>query len=352
MRVWRRRRKMDESKKRLKAAAVVRRRVHVALRLAQRGADGKVAAVLKHAGFTWRLSREVIRYELKTRLPRLDAVDVSNAARYVQAVDGAVPAWAIEHLKRSFEPSSPFWRAHAYDVDAPRPPSFFSYVHALPRYGEACTGDAMDACVAAIRDAAVMLFPSIRSARQAEWWAHCRRHSSGHQLHFDSDAEGAGVPRHPIATAIVSLGSPGVGGPTLVTAMARGTPFRHDECNAGWLVRQDVVGRLTVFDGRLLHGVIPGRRVSTRGVRASDRRVTFMLAFWDRVDVRAGSVPGCARPPPAPGVDVQRVATTAAPHTSSWRRVTPKRVAPVWVTLDGKRPDGPLPPYDACWSGC
>lgn len=35
-------------------------------------------------------------------------------------------------------------------------------------------------------------FPAVAEARFAEWWAHCRPHGSGHQMHFDSDNEGLG----------------------------------------------------------------------------------------------------------------------------------------------------------------
>ena len=54
----------------------------------------------------------------------------------------------------------------------------------------------------------------------AEWWVHSRSHTSGHQLHFDSDEtriEGGGTPRHPIASIVIYLGQNDVGGPTLVT---------------------------------------------------------------------------------------------------------------------------------------
>jgi len=30
----------------------------------------------------------------------------------------------------------------------------------------------------------------VKQATAAEWWAHCRPHASGHQMHYDSDAEG------------------------------------------------------------------------------------------------------------------------------------------------------------------
>ncbi len=41
--------------------------------------------------------------------------------------------------------------------------------------------------------------------RYAEWWAHCRRHPAGHQLHFDSDDEGTGGVRNPIISTVIYL---------------------------------------------------------------------------------------------------------------------------------------------------
>lgn len=54
-----------------------------------------------------------------------------------------------------------------------------------------------------------MLFPDVAKASHAEWWAHCRPHSNGHQLHYDSEDEGRGVVRHPVASAVLALGHDG-----------------------------------------------------------------------------------------------------------------------------------------------
>lgn len=61
---------------------------------------------------------------------------------------------------------------------------------------------------------AAQCFPAVARATHAEWWAHCRRHAVGHQLHFDSEDEGrarlpGGRPRHPIASAVLFLGPEG-----------------------------------------------------------------------------------------------------------------------------------------------
>mmetsp|Transcript_27935 Transcript_27935/g.67905 ORF Transcript_27935/g.67905 Transcript_27935/m.67905 type:complete len:136 (+) Transcript_27935:1499-1906(+) len=52
------------------------------------------------------------------------------------------------------------------------------------------------------------------------------------------------------------------------------------------------LNRLVIFDGKVLHGVIPGVGVKEDGAR----RVTFMCAFWDRLNVRPrAETPGAAQ---------------------------------------------------------
>ena len=50
----------------------------------------------------------------------------------------------------------------------------------------------------------------------------------------------------------------------------------------GWLCHA-VPNRLVVFNGKVLHGVIPGKGVASR------RRVTVMFAFWKDIQERGGS---------------------------------------------------------------
>lgn len=49
-----------------------------------------------------------------------------------------------------------------------------------------------------VRKLAERSFPDVKEAKFVEWWAHRRPHSSGHQMHFDSDNEGRGGVRNPI----------------------------------------------------------------------------------------------------------------------------------------------------------
>jgi len=116
-------------------------------------------------------------------------------------------------------------------------------------------------------------------------------------MHFDSDDEGLGrVIKHPICSAVVYV-TGGIGGPTLVTNQ---TPRSKQLATRGWLVGPEE-GRVAVFDGEMLHGVIPGRGVcpalpSTSAAAAAGfsskpgdaRRITLMVAFWTTVKVRRG----------------------------------------------------------------
>lgn len=47
-------------------------------------------------------------------------------------------------------------------------------------------------------------FPEVKEAKFVEWWAHRRPHSSGHQMHFDSDNEGRGGVRNPIVRCVAA----------------------------------------------------------------------------------------------------------------------------------------------------
>ena len=154
-----------------------------------------------------------------------------------------------------------------------------------------------------------------------------RPHTSGHQLHFDSDEtaiEGGKLPQHPIVSSVLFV-SGEIGGPTLVTNQKLNGPLATD----GWLVPPKK-NRLVTFDAQYLHGayinillvplsslssssspsfltnqavpitdldavrlaskinffnlkmydsigVVPGRGFASR---ANDRRLTFMVGFW------------------------------------------------------------------------
>lgn len=293
--------------------------------------DDDAIEALRSMGYRYRLSEEVLRYDLdygakvERWSKRKREAAMAAHEKYVRAFDGAMPATALAHLRRTFGAESGFWSQHGYHEPGC---GFFSYAHALPPWNAEDVGNThplrstMDAVVRRVWRVACAAFPKAKEATTAEWWAHCRPHGSGHQLHFDSDDEGkGGVIRHPICSAIVFV-TGGCGGPTLVTDQ---TAASRKLAKRGWLVEPNA-GRVAVFDGRYLHGVIPGRGPCPRLPRdhparaggfspcSSDRdarRITLMVAFWadatfrckpggDGSDPRASFPKGSARPFPDP----------------------------------------------------
>lgn len=115
--------------------------------------------------------------------------------------------------------------------------------------------------------------------------------------HFDSDDEGRCGIRNPIISTILYLtdghgmegeNTEAAGGPSLVTNQKL-TDIRL--ATKGYLAHPKAQ-RLVAFDGRYLHGVVPGKGFH------KGRRVTLMLAFWENIQIREGVGPGSARPYP------------------------------------------------------
>ena len=125
-----------------------------------------------------------------------------------------------------------------------------------------------------------------------------RPHSSGHQLHFDSDEtaiEDGRPPMHPILSSVLYVSS-STGGPTLVTnQLLKGTLATE-----GWLVPPKK-NRLATFDAKYLHGVVPGRGPA---IQSTDRRLTFMVGFWRHICAipRGIDIPGPGQALPVRGI--------------------------------------------------
>lgn len=225
-------------------------------------------------------------------------------------------------------------------------------------------------------------FPRLRKARYVEMWLHNRPHASGHQMHFDSDDEGRGGIRNPIISTIVYI-TAGSGGPSLITNQRLGD---DKLATHGWLCHPKEK-RLVAFDGKVLHGVVPGKGVSptTDDDSVGDgnnngrnkRRVTLMLAFWENIQIRHGGPNdrsiGAARPFPTKGrwlKELRKPTTTGSPppsyhddtrktggsHTGTTRTVVetaPISLDCVYETLDGQpwTEDMGLPDYNQVFQG-
>ncbi|KAG9407674.1 hypothetical protein AC1031_002392 [Aphanomyces cochlioides] len=313
--------------------------------------DGQVAEAdryLQARGYTHRLSTAVLRYPFEgdAVAPHADPIDPRP---FVCAADNALPASMLAFMQHAFSSAdSPFWEAHQYSVSPPSP--YFSYVHDLSAPPQ--TG--LDDVVHYLKALAMNRFPAVKRATFAEWWTHCRPHPSGHQFHFDSADEGRGGVRNPIVSTVMFIEAP-CGGPTCVTDQRFGFSSlgRH-----GWMVHPKE-NRFIVFNGKVLHGVVPGRG-EPKTTHPSPRRVTFMVAFWD-FDVRQGPVAPGERPGSAMPLNWDEPA--------DWKRRLEPRVAAddvvpdadidvepvvlpnVWERTDGKPLDRKMPSYDTCFQG-
>jgi hypothetical protein len=192
----------------------------------------------------------------------------------------------------------------------------------------------------------------------AEWWVHSRHHSSGHQLHFDSDETGIseGLKAiHPIASCVVYLNSD-AGGPTLVTNQVLGGTL----ADRGWMCTP-VLNRVVGFDARYLHGVVPGRPSASHG---DDNRLSFMVGFWRDICAKPRGVDTPGPGQPFPSSDSTYTWPLEMGFRPDWenrhsrivgqdivmQKVVPTKVTQVWCPIEESHKDS-APPYLNCFQG-
>ena len=278
--------------------------IFLATLLLQKGeedATKEASALLSERGFAYRLSVESLKHNHST--------PSNPPTRYSAAWDGILPHPLLHRLDATFGPTSKFWERHDYsDGSGGKDPSpYFSYIVPINNNGasSARPPTALDIIIGKIQRQISEVFPDVNECKYCEWWAHCRPHSSGHQLHFDSDDEGRGGVRNPVCSTVINISADvGMGGETLVTTQ---TSSGRALATKGWLCANKR-NRLLVFRGDLLHGVVPGPRVAAArsndddGSEASKeasrdrRRVTFMIAFWKDICIQDKEGHGSARP--------------------------------------------------------
>ncbi len=196
-----------------------------------------------------------------------------NDKIFFQLVDNTLPSPLLTSIQSSFAPRSPFWKIHSYgDV------GFFSYLYHLDQPPRT----SIEQMIRYLFTIGCKYYPEVREAKVAEWWVHSRPHSYGHQMHFDSDDEGRGGIRHPQMGSVFYVTGE-VGGPTLMTNQR----LEHSAlANQGWLVPTKT-NRYMMFDGRYLHGVVPGRGANPiHEDNPLSKRMTFMSAFWKDIKSR------------------------------------------------------------------
>jgi hypothetical protein len=354
------------------------------LLLCQSGRDEEVAPRMRNQGFVARLGRKILNYaeqvehkDSSQSAPATVASQMSSAQNTLTKAptskplpcaiaDEVLPAEIFGILRKTFRSSDSYWEDHGYSVEPPSP--YFSYVLPL---AEVDRIPALGQLALAVKKLCADHFGAEHAnrAKFAEIWAHLRPHASGHQMHFDSDDEGRGGIRNPLCGSIFFLGDNNVGGPSIVTNQKFGATSLATKAWVCW-PREN---RLVVFDGTMLHGVVPGKGVRTD---SNARRGTLMCALWETIQIRDEAGPGSARPipyqdaskrswlkalmtPPSPNPrgSREKKGNESSPATvlaDCSKRVQPDTIAPVWETIDGapwdNKRDG-MPPYDQVFQG-
>jgi hypothetical protein len=235
--------------------------------------------LLEELGFTFGFSN------------KLTTCDLAGAGRSatqkecqgrVYVTDNVYNDRMMAHMLDLFAPNSEFWSEHNYGSPGR---GFFSYQNILDNQKQRDRPrSTFEDILLHIRSRAAVGFPAVANAKYAEWWAHTRPHSNGHQLHFDYVVGEDGVsPRHPIMSSISFIDA-SCGGPTLVLDQT----MTNEITSEGFLLVPKA-NRLACFNGKLLHCVLPGAGVVPGGDNRK-RRLTFMVAFWNK-DPRAPPMP-------------------------------------------------------------
>jgi hypothetical protein len=256
------------------------------------GRSREADAILQTLGYTCRLAESVLNYQTTRSLEPVVQDGIASDIP-CRIYDNFVSEPELQMLKSVFlDPKASYWTEHNYTVEPPSP--YFSYL--IPLNGGDFDFGGIGTFLHRLQ---VFLsnssFSEVKQARHVEMWAHNRPHATGHQFHFDSDNEGctSTTIRNPICSCVVYLTAE-TGGTSIITSQRLAS--RHIAGTTGWSCPATVAGRMVVFDGKVLHGVVPGKSTSAK---TNDRRVTVMFAFWRRIRVREGDGrPGAARPFP------------------------------------------------------
>jgi len=257
--------------------------------------------------------------------------------RLVAAFDTVLCDVDLQYLQELFSFQSGFWKQYGYDVNGTAT-EYFSFLH---MFGEReAKSSPIDMIGLRIFEIAQEYFPEVKEANSFEWWAHCRPHKIGHQLHFDTDEEGMNGIINPIVSCVLYL-SDSCGGGTLVTNQDVQSSVLGDY---GWMVFPKV-NRLVIFKGSVLHGVIPGGGTPQSHL---DRRISVMFAFWK--DGRPPVKHSLAKQIFDPSKLQEMKARDSQPNMSI---VEPIFIPEIWQHVDPRITRLPkyVPPYEQCFQG-
>jgi tetratricopeptide (TPR) repeat protein len=299
----------------------------------QSGQYRLAATILNEMGFTHRLSSCILNY------PTANFALDKKASKFISAFDNILSQNTLEDMLNIFNPNATFWRDHLYNEFDNN--GYFSYVYKLndePR-------NYIELLIQQIYEFVRMKYPErSKKIHVAEYWAHCRPHHLGHQFHYDSENEGHGELRHPLLSSVLYLQG-NCGGPTVVTNQLLG----GDLADKGWLIHPKK-NRLAIFDASYLHGVVPGKG-PVRDV--NDRRITFMIGFWNSITIMDHPGIGSSRKSPSSPSWIPDIASNPRlSHYSEIYSVLPVKLGSVWQAANGDELNTyKLPNYENCFQG-
>ena len=249
--------------------------------LLQSGRSREADQILTTLQYTCRLSDLMLNYpseyvasnsvdhSIKKKISNADYL--SNTAP-LRAYNNFVSDDEMKMFQTVFtDPNSDYWTYHNYSVEPPSP--YFSYLIPLHKDHPLDISDTPSSGIFAfvhrLQNFLQSHFP-VKNASYCEMWAHNRYHATGHQFHFDSDNEGCTeVIRNPICSCIVYLSDDTIGGPSIITNQRLTS---NTLATKGWMCHPQF-GRLVVFDGTVLHGVIPGKGVCNNNVKSEHHEI-------------------------------------------------------------------------------
>ncbi|CAK9069273.1 unnamed protein product [Durusdinium trenchii] len=276
--------KLQQAAKRGRAQSEVAR-YELALLHAQLGQHEESNRWLQELGFAWKLSPAILDGTC------LLGSHTPGEENLVVAFDDALPLELLSSLQDAFKPEAAFWSEHCYPT-----PGFFSYNQSLEE------SSLTTLAAQTLERLAAKSFPEVLQNQRVtslEWWAHSRPagSGSGRQLHYDLDEvdlralEEAATPKHPLVSCVLYLsGSASRCSVTMVTDQDLQPESR---AKRAWLC-EPKVNRALLFNGKLLHGVIP----SLASPDSQGPRITLMLGLWGTPG------PSCSPAPEGPGRDL------------------------------------------------
>ena len=195
--------------------------------------------------------------------------DDNSVPQYVGVIDNVFPPKVMTYISNLFARESPFWKENLYGSPSK---GYFSFQS--KKFKDSTKQKATFLNILHhIWNTTARKFPKVKKAKYCEWWAHSRRHTSGHTLHYDYVVDKGKIPRHPIVSSIFFV-SANCGNATLVSDQT----MKNERTTEACLLMPNS-NRLACFDGKHLHCVLPG--VGPTPNNSEERRVTMMVAFWE-----------------------------------------------------------------------